>query len=90
VSREFLFDASFALYRQEEMKVAVEFIESFLNGSSSPEYLKGAMDALRKVIKLPGSLARNNEEKEVAKTLHEAAWKEVESRLFRSVVEREE
>ena len=52
-------------YRVLEVKEAVKFVSDLLKGSKSPEYIKGAIDLLNKLMVIPKNMASEDDEEYV-------------------------
>ena len=86
VSREWLLSNEFAQYHLAVASAGAFFFKGILLKKSDPAYYQGVTDMLRAIIKIPLSMARTDEEKAKAKLLTEAAFKQVEASVLRSVI----
>lgn len=82
-----LFLEDFELYRLKEAEKAAAFIRQAVNGSASPDYLKGAMALLKQIIDLPYELAANDEQKSQAQLLKESMLAKFEAQAMRRFLE---
>jgi hypothetical protein len=83
---EWLLSNAFKTYRHEEIKVGATFFKNILTNPHNTEYLRGAADMLRTIIKIPMELAQSKGQKDVALAMVEKAFKEVEMVVLRSAV----
>lgn len=61
--RDEIFADDFPSYRRKEIEVAAAIISIFLHQGESSEYVKGAMDMVRKILNIPIEVAKTKEQK---------------------------
>lgn len=83
---EWLLSKDFIDYRKEEIKTGALFFKNILTSPNTPDYIKGASDMLRAIIKIPQEIAQSSEEKETAEIMLRMSLKEVEVHILRSVL----
>jgi len=76
-------------YRTLELIAAIPFVKDLLKNESNPDYVRGAMAMLKKIMSMPVSLAKSPEQKEIAQVLTAKAMELFEKKLLRAVVEDE-
>ncbi len=76
-------------YRTLELIAAIPFVKDLLKNESNPDYVRGAMAMLKKILAMPVSLAKSPEQKEVAQQLTVKAMELFEKKLLRTVMEDE-
>lgn len=82
-------DLEFEGYRVKEIEEGVLFLREVLNGSSNPEYFKGAVEMLRRIINLPLKMVpfENKSQREQAEFLKAKAFDVFEAKTIRKFVE---
>lgn len=63
MSQELLFSDSFQEYRKKEIEEGVKVVSKMFDDNMSPDYIRGAMNMLKKVIEVPSKLAITPEAK---------------------------
>lgn len=88
---EIFSDSEFERYRVAELEEGLSVLKMALD-NPNPEYLKGAMDMLKRVINLPPKLVpKENESRRIqAQALKAKAIAVFESKLLRMFVESDE
>lgn len=76
-------------YRTLELITAIPFIKELLKSDSNPDYVRGAMAMLKKIMQMPVILSKSEEQREIAKILTMKAMELFEKKLLRSVIEDE-
>jgi len=76
-------------YRAMEMVAAIPFIRDLLNNNTNPDYIRGAMGMIKKILAMPNALAKTPEQKEIAQQLTTKTMELFEKKLLRAVVEDE-
>ena len=76
-------------YRTLELLEGVQVVKQLLQNETNPDYVRGAMAMLKKIIRMPVSLAKSPEQKEIAQALTAKAMELFEKKLLRSVIEDE-
>jgi len=61
---ELLLDDNFREYRKKEIEEGISFVRQFMNGKCDPEYAKGALEMLKRIILIPKSFTMSEEQKE--------------------------
>lgn len=61
-----------------------------IDGNVDPIYFKGAMEMFRRMVKIPGKMAENETQKEMAGALIARAFNEFEAKLLRSYFNEDE
>jgi len=77
----------FAAYRKREIAIGVKIIADMFTDSMKPEYIKGAIDLLKKILYLPKEMAKTEEVKEMADMIVERDLKAFEIKFLRIFVE---
>jgi len=85
-NKEWLLSEEFSDYREAEIEAGYDIIKGILHNDVKPDYLKGAMDMLRAIVRLPETKAGSDEEKEIAKTLRIQATKAIEMKILREAL----
>ena len=80
-------DPSVAKYRQMEIEEGAKFAEELLKGSFEPQYIKGAMEMLKKLLQLPRKWGKSKESKEMANNMIARDMKEFTSKYMRIFLE---
>ena len=84
---DLLFSNDFDAYRVSEIERGAFFIRELLKGSQSPDYVRGAMEMLRKIIHLPLDMAKTQEQKDVARILIDRILSLYEAKTVRKYLE---
>lgn len=84
--QDLLFSKKFGEYRKLELEAATNFAVDLFKDGMNPEYVKGAMAMLKKVLHLPISFAKTKEAKEMASNLVTKDLKEFEAKFIRLFV----
>jgi hypothetical protein len=88
--QELLFSEDFALYRRMEITLGSMILSGILsNNDISKDYLRGALDMLRMIVKIPLECARDEETKETIKAMVARDIGIVEATILRNQMERE-
>lgn len=74
-------------YRLLEVNEAVFFIRTLINNTFDGQYIKGAMDMLKRIIKLPENFAKTEEQKLNAKAMTAKLFDEFEKKTIRRLLE---
>lgn len=74
-------------YRVLELIAAISFVKDLLKNESNPDYVRGAMAMLKKIISMPVTLSKSPEQKEIAQALTAKAMELFEKKLLRAVIE---
>ena len=74
-------------YRAMEMVAAIPFIRDLLNNNTNPDYIRGAMGMIKKILAMPNALAKTPEQKEIAQQLTTKTMELYEKKLLRMVVD---
>ena len=76
-------------YRAMEMVAVIPFIRDLLKNNANPDYIRGAMAMIKKILVMPAALAKTPEQKEIARQLSAKAMDIFEKKLLRAVIEDE-
>jgi hypothetical protein len=77
-------------YREQEVNVMASIIRDMLRNNVGPEYFKGSIDAINRIIGLPKKLAGENKEQQaIAELLMKEAKDLLEKRTTRELLEAE-
>lgn len=63
--REEVLSADFPGYRKVILKEAARFVQEYSCGQTNSQYVQGAMDVVRRIIKIPEMAAKTEEQKEI-------------------------
>ena len=80
-------DPSVAKYRQMEIAEGAKLVEELLKGNYDPQYIKGSMEMLKKILHIPHSWGTSKESKEAARNMIKRDLKEFTSRYMRLFLE---
>ena len=80
-------DPSVAKYRQYEIEEGAKIFEELLKGSLDPNYVKGALYMLKKLLHLPYKWGKSPETKEAARNMVVRDVKEFTSKYMRLFLE---
>ncbi|MFH1641046.1 MAG: hypothetical protein ABIA66_03675 [Candidatus Omnitrophota bacterium] len=80
---DLLFDKRFSEYRQAEIKEASKIVADMFHDNANPEYIKGALALMNKILHLPGKYAYSEEAKIKAQELIEKSIKAFEADFIR-------
>jgi len=81
--QDILFDAGWAQYREAEIEAGIAMLREIWGGDFSPDYIRGAVEMLRRIILLPHHMAATPEAKERAEALVKASFSALELKLLR-------
>ena len=80
-------DPSVQKYRQYEIEEGAKIAEELLKGGFEPQYIRGAMEMLRKVLHLPIKFAKSKEAKEMASNILKKDLKEFTAHYMKLFLE---
>ena len=82
-------DSGVAKYRQYEIEEGAKVVEELLKGNYDPQYIKGSMEMLKKLLHLPNkwSKGKSKETQEMARNMIMRDLKEFHSRYMRLFLE---
>ena len=80
-------DPGVAKYRQYEIGEGAKFAEELLKGGLDPQYIKGALEMLKKLLYLPKKWGKGKESEEAARNMVARDLKEFHSRYMKSSLE---
>ena len=80
-------DPSVAKYRQYEIEEGARIVEELLKGGLDPQYIKGAMEMLKKLLYLPKKWGKGKESEEAARIMVARDLKEFHSKYMRLFLE---
>lgn len=80
-------DPSVAKYRQMEIAEGAKIAEELLKGGFDPQYIRGAMEMLKKILTLPRKFAKSKESKEAAQNMVARDLKEFHAKYMRLFLE---
>ena len=87
MSQELLFSDSFQEYRKKEIEEGVKVVSKMFDDNMSPDYIRGAMNMLKRVIEVPSKLAITPEAKLRAVTNIQRDLKLFQVKFLRRYVE---
>jgi len=82
-AQDLLFMDEFAIYRQREIEEAVIVANEIFKSSLSPDYIKGAMFMLKRILQIPMKLAQTDEAKVRAEDIIEKDFKEFQAQFVK-------
>jgi len=88
-NQDLLFMDEFAIYRQKEIEEAVIIANEVFKSSLSPDYVRGAMFMIKRILQIPKALAQTDEAKEKAEAMIEKDFKEFQARFVKVMYEEE-
>ena len=82
-------DPSVAKYRQMEIAEGAKLVEELLKGNYDPQYIKGNLEMLKKLLTLPNkwSKGKSKESQEAARNMVARDLKEFHSKYMRLFLE---
>lgn len=80
-------DPSVAKYRQYEIEEGAKIAEELLKGGFDPQYIRGAMEMLKKLLTLPRRWGKGKESQEAGDNMVKRDLKEFTSRYMRIFLE---
>ncbi len=82
-------DPSIAKYRQQEIEEGAKIAEELLRGGHDPQYIKGAMEMLKKLLQLPNkwSKGKSKETQEAARNMIKRDLKEFTAKYMKLFLE---
>lgn len=86
---DLLFNEDLEEYRRREIEEAVLFAGELYRGKIEPEYFKGAMEMLKRIVMIPAKMARSDEEKKRAEMLVAQALDEYSGRMAKKILTEE-
>ncbi len=84
--RELLFSDGFALYVKLQAEAGAKFAAEIWRKDVSPEYVRGVMEGISKMLKVASDQATAKEDKERLQALQGAAFKSIEVNFAREMV----
>jgi len=60
---DLLFNDDFRAYRKKELEEGLMLIRELLDGKCTPDYVKGVLDMLKKIILLPKNFAMSDKQR---------------------------
>jgi hypothetical protein len=79
----------FQRYRRREIEIAAEFVKR-LWGGSDPQYVRGAVDILSKILAAPEGFAKTPETKDWMQTLTARDFALFETEFLRRIITKDE
>jgi len=79
---QLLFDEDFRDYREREIEIALEFIAMVWSLRVTPEYVRGATDAVTKILNIPLGMAKTKEQEEAARKLVADSITKIEKKIL--------
>ena len=80
-------DPSVAKYRQYEIEEGAKIAEELLKGGFDPQYIKGAMEMLKKMLHLPKKWGKSKEAQEATQNMIKRDLKEFTAKYMRLFLE---
>lgn len=80
-------DESVAKYRQYEIEEGAKIAQELLKGGFDPQYIRGAMEMLKKLLHLPRKWGKGKESEEAARNMVARDLKEFHSKYMRLFLE---
>lgn len=80
-------DPSVAKYRQMEIYEGAKIAEDLLKRGFDPQYIRGAMEMLRKLLQIPHLWGTSKEAKEAARMMIERDMKEFTAKYMKLFLE---
>ena len=80
-------DPGVAKYRQYEIEQGAKVVEELLRGDFDPQYVKGALFMLKKLLQSPLKYAKSKETKDLAQMMIKRDLKEFQSKFMRLFLE---
>jgi hypothetical protein len=80
---DILFEAGWAAYREIEIEAGIAMLREIWSGDFSPDYIRGAVEMLRRIILLPQTMAATPEARDRAEALVKASFSALELKLMR-------
>lgn len=80
-------DPSVSKYRQYEIEEGAKIAEELLKGGFDPQYIKGAMEMLKKLLYLPLKFAKSKEAKEQGRNIVARDLKDFTAKYMRIFLE---
>jgi hypothetical protein len=87
---DLLFSEDLEEYRKIEIEEALVFVGELYRQNIEPEYFKGAMEMLKRIIRIPLKMAKSLEEKKRAELMIAQAIDDYASRLVKKILLDEE
>ncbi|HNT44452.1 MAG TPA: hypothetical protein PKN85_08315 [Syntrophorhabdaceae bacterium] len=81
--QDILFEPGWTPYRELEIEAGIAMLREIWGGEFSPDYIRGAVEMLRRIIMLPQAMAATPEAKERAEALVKASFSAMELKLLR-------
>lgn len=85
--QDLIFSDAFAKYRKREIGEAVKIVSDIFRDSVNPEYIKGSLDLLKRILYIPKQIAKTKEAIEMADIAVERDLKEFEIKFLRRFIE---
>ena len=76
-------------YRALELMQGIQSVKELLGNDANPDYVRGAMAMLKKIIRMPVTLAKTPEQKEIAQQLTAKSMEIFEKKVVRAIIEDE-
>ena len=84
--QELLFDNDFSKYRKMEIEEGVKIANDLMKGNFGPDYAKGALTMLKRILMLPKGLAKTDKAQNQAAALIERDLAEFNGSLVKVFV----
>ena len=86
MNQEILFSEDWQEYRELEIALGAKIIHEMWKNNADPVYIRGAMEMLRCIVRIPEGLAKTDEAKAAAQALIQAAMHKVDMSLLRKTL----
>ena len=83
---DLLFSEDLEEYRKREIEEAVSYVFELYRGNITQDYFMGAMETLKKIVRLPAKMARTPEEKQQAEILIAKALDDYGGKLAKKIL----
>ena len=86
MGQELLFSEDWQEYRQKEIEIGAAFVHEIWNVNADPQYIRGAVEMLRRIVRIPEHVAKTDEAKAAAAALIQTAMHKVDMALLRKML----
>ena len=84
--QELLRSDDFAAYRALEIEIGADVLKKLMEGHESPEYFRGAVEMLKKILCIPQEHAKGDKNTEYAAALVEKSFNLFERQMMRRLL----
>ena len=84
--QDLLFNEDWQDYRQREIEIGAGYVHEIWKTNADPQYIRGAVEMLRRIVRIPEDMAKTDEAKQAAAALIQTAMHKVDMSILRKML----